>query len=296
MTVGIGQVLKLLDMIPDKKGKRTFIEKLPSAQKLDGGNLSALMAKLQSGGLESLFQNPLASLLGPLQQLLSAVMGAQSGGAGGGGSQAGPGVPVTVGGVQPGNPFAVAVGGPGGLSEAVQRLADTSARLSGSTIPGEGQFGFADLALHESVLDQLGDSAPPSMALAVAAAPLHSGDLLSRVAATVYRSNVSVIRNQVTPASAAVDIIDFTTQINAIIDASDLAISHGEAMAPNVAQVQIAAGMLVAGSPEMQNLIKQCLKPETARVMNAAMVDRLTIRPPDDEKPAPDPGSSTVCY
>lgn len=42
----LGQVLKLLDMTPHKKGKRTFIEKLPSAQNLDGGNLSSLMGNL----------------------------------------------------------------------------------------------------------------------------------------------------------------------------------------------------------------------------------------------------------
>jgi hypothetical protein len=278
MTVGIGQVLKLLDMIPDKKGKRTFIEKLPSAQKLDGGNLSALMAKLQSGGLASLFQNPLSALMGPLQQLISAVMGAQGGG--GAGS----------------NPFAAAVGGPGGLSDAVQRLADVSARLSGTVPPGEGQFGFADLALHEGVLDQLGTSAPASMALAVAAAPLNTGDLLSRVANTVYRNNVSIANRLTTPSDAAVDVITHTAEINAILDASYLAIYQGEAFAQDIAQVQTAAGMLVAGSPALQNLIKQCLKPETARIMNAAMADRLTIRPPDVEKDESAPATMTVCY
>lgn len=285
MTVGIGQVLKLLDMIPDKKGKRTFIEKLPSAQKLDGGNLSALMAKMVNGDLSDLFKNPMAAIIGPLQQLLGAVMGAQA-----------PDGSSSPGGSSGSNAFTAAVGGPGGLSEAVQSLAAQTARLSGAAAPAAGEFGFTDLALHESILDQLGDAAPASMALAVAAAPLMSGDLLSRVADTVYRYNVLVIRNQMTPEFAASDIIDFTSQLNAIVSSSNAALSQGEAMAPNIAQVQTAAGMLVSGSPDLQKLVRTCLQPSSASVMDAAMKDRLTIRPPDTAAAPSDPAASTRCY
>lgn len=306
MTVGIGQVLKLLDMIPDKKGKRTFIEKLPSAQKLDGGNLPGLMGKLMSGGLADLFRNPLSAIMGPLQQLLGAVMNAQSGGSAGapdasngaGGVTTGP-IGSPSGGWPPGadNPFAQAVGGPGGLIEAVQGLAALSDRLSGAVAPAAGEYGFTDLALHESILDQLGAAAPAGMALSVAAAPLTAGPLLSNVADTVYRYNTAIMRGQMSPSAATPDIITYTAQINAIVSNSKAALSLGEAMAPNIAQVQTAAGTLVAGSPELQKLVRTCLQPSSASAMDAAMSDRLTIRPPDTTSPAPsDQNTSTTCY
>ena len=285
MTVGIGQVLKLLDMIPDKKGRRTFIEKLPSAQKLDGGNLTGLMAKVAGGDLASLFKDPLAAIMGPLQQLLGAVMGSQS--------SDGSSSPGTSSGA---NAFTAAVGGPGGLSDAVQALSAQAGRLSGTIAPAAGEFGFTDLVLHEGVLDQLGESAPDSMSLAVVAAPLMSGDLLSRVADTVYRYNVLVIRNQMTPEVAASDIVSFTAQINAIVSASNSALSQGEAMAPGIAQVQTAAGALVAGTSDLQKLVRTCLQPSSASAMDAAMKDRLTIRPPDPDPPANTPATSTKCY
>lgn len=255
MTVEIGQLLKLLDMIPDKKGRRTFIEKLPSAQKLDGGNLSGLMGMMQSGGLQSLFRNPLSVVSGPLQDLLGAVQA-------GGGS----------------NPFTAAIGG---LSGAVQNISSLAARLSGTVGGSAGLFGFTDLALHESVLDQIGNSAPASMALSVASAPLTAGDLLSRVATTVYQYNTAIAQGQMSPSDAAPDIISFTAQISAIVSSSNSALSQGEAMAPGIAQVQTAAGMLASGSPELQKLIRMCLQPSVAAVMDDALKDRLTIRPPD---------------
>lgn len=260
MTVGIGQVLKLLDMIPDKKGRRTFIEKLPSAQKLDGGNLSGLMGQLQGGGLASLYRNPIAPIAGPLQDLIGAVMGAQGGNT---------------------NAFAAAVGGPGGLGDAVQAVTAVADRLSGVAAPGAGQFGFTDLALHESVLDQLGASAPAAMALDVAAGPLVAGDLLSRAASTINFLNNAIISGQMTPDAAAPNVISITNEINYIVLSSHDALSHGEAMAPGIAQVQTAAGMLISGSPQLQNLIRTCLQPSAAAAIDAAMTDRLTIRPPD---------------
>lgn len=260
MSVGIGQVLKLLDMIPDKKGKRTFIEKLPSAQKLDGGNLGALMGMMQSGGLSSLFRNPIATVTGPMQQLIGAVMSAQGGTS---------------------NAFGAAVGGAGGLSDAVQSISATADRLSGAAAAGAGQFGFTDLALHESVLDQLGASAPAAMALDIAAAPLMASDLLSRMSGVLYQHNIDVLSGQLSPDAAAADINSFTSQINGIVSSSSAAMAQGEAMAPNIAQVQTAAGMLVSGSPDLQNLIRTCLQPSAAAAIDAAMADRLTIRPPD---------------
>jgi hypothetical protein len=306
MSVEIGQLLKLLDMIPDKKGKRTFIEKLPSAQKLDGGNLSGLMSKLVSGNLSDLFKNPLSAIMGPLQQLLGAVMNAQSGGASGtpdssngaGGVTTGPiGRPGGVGAPGGANPFADAIGGPGGLIQAVQGLAALSGRLSGEVAPAAGEYGFTDLVLHESILDQLGDAAPASMTLAVAAAPLEAGGLLSNVADTVYRYNTAIMRGQMSSIAAAPDVISYTAQINAIVSSSVAAIAQGEAMAPKIAQVQTAAGMLVSGSPDLQKLVRTCLQPSSASAMDAAMSDRLTIRPPDTATTPPaDPNSTTTCY
>lgn len=275
----VGHVLKLLDMTPHRKGKRTFIEKLPSTQNLDGGNLSGLMGKLQGGGLTELFKNPMAAIAGPLQQLISAVTRS----AGGGG-----GTPDV-------NVLTEALSGPGGLAAALADVTHAADRLSGVLAPDAGQFGITALALHEGVLDTLGPSAPPELSLATAAGPKTCVPLLVTIADDLREVNKQVILRQMSYERATTIVSAHTTKLNAIITASNYALATGEAMAQNVAQVHTVAALLAVGSDELKALLRDCLQPDALTAMNDAMTDRLTIRPPDGTTTSPAPESKTVC-
>ena len=182
-----------------------------------------------------------------------------------------------------------------GLSDVLTELQAVSDRLAGVTTPTDaGQYGISDLALHEGVLDILGSAAPPEMSLDVVAAPKTCGGILSGMAQEVYSLNADVIANSTLAPEAAVRVQAMQDRLREIMAASAAALARGEALAQEIAIVHCVAGSLVSGSPALAAMLKLCIQPNTLKVMQDAMTERLTIRPNDeDEAPKANPGKTT---
>lgn len=268
----VGQVLKLLDMIPDKKAKKTFIEKLPSAQKLDGGNMGDVMKKLMSGGLSSLMQNPVAAILKAVTSLMGSIGGAQS---------------------AAGNPQTAAAAGQLGATLAVAETVVASMMSDVAVV--EGQATALDIILHESVADALGDAAPPEIALELATAPAMAGPLYRRVAAVAYDLNGQLLRGLVSDKDVAERFQAMNTEVATMLNASALALRRADEIAQSVTSVHAMAGLLVSGSDGLKAFLRIILRPEIAAAMDAALVDRLTIAPNDDEVMPPELVELTTC-
>lgn len=222
MSVEIPTVLQLQGGSPQMKVGTVFAEKLKLVKALEGGGLGSLLSGLMGGsGLASIMQNPLASVLGPLQQQLTQLIAT----AGGALSQDG----------SSGTALGTSLTN---LSGTITTLGVTAAGLAGTGVAAP--YAPLDVLLHALTQDVVGDPPPAALDLAAVVAPTLAAPTLTAVVAQA----AAIVAD---PNGTAAQVDALTTQVAAITSGSSAAIEGLRALIPVLATAQALGGAIVGG-------------------------------------------------
>ncbi|MBX9934562.1 MAG: hypothetical protein K2Y56_24105 [Methylobacterium sp.] len=252
----LGQALKLIGGAPHMKVGSVIAEKFPITKMMSGGPLGGTLAKVLQDGPGAIMQNPLGAVSGQLQGAITGAVGQLSGVSGATG-------------------LVTALTGSGGLSQAIGSLSQSAGLLSGSAMPGAGQFGLLDAITHTSITDMLGDQVPASLGLDRVLGPLHAGGTVGAIASALPTVIQGVVGGQITADAAIGWVTAAAASLKAVTDASATALQTAQDAAVTLVTVSSAAAATASTVPEIQAILPLILKPGVQDTMQAAVATHV---------------------
>jgi hypothetical protein len=257
------QALSLLGNIPVlPAGAQTVIEGLRAARSMIPGDMGGLLGGLlNGGGIGSLLQNPIGSVMGQLQGQLGGMLGQLEGvlGEGAGG-------------------LSSILGGTNGLAGALGNLKGLTNGMSGlSGLAGlaNGQFGIMDMVGHSGLADMLGSALPAHLSLDVVTQPLRMIGDLTAMAESLPSIAESVISGGMAIPDAIGAISSMTDHVNGVVNASTHAMSTLQGHALSISGAAAAVSMIGRGPPELQDVMTSIIRPSRRAEVLQTIADQV---------------------
>ncbi|WP_298962217.1 hypothetical protein [uncultured Methylobacterium sp.] len=252
--ISFGQALGLLGGVPvQPAGAMTIIERLRAAKSMVPGNVGGIMNMVLSQGPGSLLQNPIAAVSTVMQGQIGGMLGALG----------------SLGDLSP-QSLIQAIGGAGGLNQALGSLTGLTNSLSGLT--GNG---LMQLIGHANTLSMFGNMIPANIGLDTVIKPLLMESPLSSMVGQL-QSIESRVMGGLMGEGSAIDLVGaMTGEIGAVVAGSNNALATLQNAALSIAQSAAAVSLIASGPPELAPIINMIVRDAHKGEIQSAMEEQI---------------------